>query len=61
MKLAIPFYGFSSTTADHLSQEVNEVRKRNGLPLIEIEGEFCVLCGGIIAIYSTCVIFSGSS
>ena len=61
MKLAIPFYGFSSTTADHLSQEVNEARKRNRLPPIEIEGEYWMLCGYVIQVYSVCVIISGSS
>ena len=38
MKLAIPTI-FVSTTTDHLSWEVNEIRKRNGLLPIEIEGE----------------------
>ena len=38
MKFAIP-YNFTRTTAVHLSQEVNEARKRNGLPHIEIYGE----------------------
>ena len=37
VKLAIPF-NFGSTTTDRLSQEVNEARKKNGLPPIEIEG-----------------------
>ena len=37
VKLAIPL-NFGSTIADCLSQEVNEVRKKNGLPPIEIEG-----------------------
>ena len=40
-KFAIP-YCFGSTTADRLSQEVNEARKRNGLPPIEIKGEYTV-------------------
>ena len=44
VKLAIPC-DFDSTTADHFSLKVNEARKRNGLPPIEIEGEYCVLCG----------------
>ena len=34
-KLAIPG-DIGSATADRLSQEVNEARKRNGLPLIKI-------------------------
>ena len=38
-KLAIP-YNFVSTTADRLSQEINEARKRNGLPPIKIQGEY---------------------
>ena len=38
VKLAIPFH-FGSATADHLSEEVNKTRKRNGLPPIEIYGE----------------------
>jgi phosphopantetheine adenylyltransferase len=42
-KLAIP-YGFGSTTADHLSREVNEARKRNGLPPIKIKCEYTVCC-----------------
>ena len=37
VKLAIPDI-FDSTTADRLSQEVSEARKRNELPPIEIEG-----------------------
>ena len=41
MKLAIR-YDFGSTTADYLSQKVNEIRKGNGLPPIEIEGEYTV-------------------
>ena len=49
VKLGIPC-GFSSTTADRLSHEVNEARKRNGLPPIEIEGEYCVLCGLVIQV-----------
>jgi Ran GTPase-activating protein (RanGAP) involved in mRNA processing and transport len=44
-KLAIP-YGFSSTTAVHLSREVNKARKRNKVPPIEIKGKYtsCMLC-----------------
>ena len=60
VKLAIP-YGFDCTTADHLSLEVNEARKRNGLPPIEIKGEYCVLCGSVMPIYSAYRIISGSS
>ena len=60
VKLAIPGE-FGSTTADCLSQEVNEARKRNGLPPIEIEGEYWMLCGYVIQVYSVCVIISGSS
>jgi hypothetical protein len=41
VKLAFPF-SFGSTIADRLSWEVNEARKRNGLPPIEIEGECTV-------------------
>jgi ribonuclease inhibitor len=40
-KLVIP-YSFSSATADCLSLEANEARKRNGLPPIKIEGEYIV-------------------
>ena len=43
VKLAIP--GFGSTTVYCLSQKVNEARKRNELPPIEIEGEYCVMWG----------------
>ena len=43
VKLAIPGI-FGSATADYLSQEVNEARKRNGLPPIEIKGEYTVCC-----------------
>ena len=32
------------TIADRLKQNVNEARKRNGLPPIEIKGEYCVGC-----------------
>jgi Ran GTPase-activating protein (RanGAP) involved in mRNA processing and transport len=39
MRLAIP-YDFGSITAVRLRREVNEARKRNGLPPIEIEGEY---------------------
>jgi hypothetical protein len=42
-KLAIP-YDFGSATADRLSREVNEARKRNGLPPIKTEGEYTVCC-----------------
>ena len=49
VKLAIP-HGLSFATADRLSLDVNESRKRNGLPPIEIKGEYCVLCGCIILI-----------
>jgi hypothetical protein len=42
VKLAIP-YSFDSTT-DSLSREVNEARKRNGFPPIEIEGECTIYC-----------------
>ena len=58
VKLAIPDY-FGPTCADfysigHLSREVNEARKRNGLPPIEIEGEYLyhILCGCVIPICS---------
>ena len=40
VKLAIP-YDSGSTTAGRLSREVNEARKRNGLPPVEIKGEYC--------------------
>jgi Ran GTPase-activating protein (RanGAP) involved in mRNA processing and transport len=43
VKLAIPTC-FSSTTADRLSREINEARKRNGLSPIKIEGEYTVWC-----------------
>ena len=42
VKLAIPV-GYLSTTPSHLSREkVNEARKRNGLPPIEVKGENCM-------------------
>ena len=43
VKLAIP-YNFGSFTADHLSQEVSQARRRNGLPSVKIEGECTVCC-----------------
>ena len=43
VKLAIP-ESFGSTTADHLNQEINEARRNNGLPPVEIEGEYTVCC-----------------
>ena len=43
VKLAIP-ESFGSTTADHLNQEINEARRKNGLPPVEIEGEYTVCC-----------------
>jgi hypothetical protein len=44
VKLVIP-YDFGSTTADRLSREVNEPRKRNNrLPPFEIKGEYIVCC-----------------
>ena len=46
VKLAIPIE-FGSTTVGDLSQNVNEARWRNGLPPIEIEGEFCIGCRGM--------------
>jgi hypothetical protein len=43
VKLAIPVsVGF--TSANRFSLEVNEARKRSGLPPIEIEGEYIVCC-----------------
>jgi hypothetical protein len=52
-KLAIP-YDFGSTTADHLSREVNKSRKRNGLPPIKIIGECTIYrCGIPICSVST--------
>ena len=45
MKVAIPeFFHASAATANRLSREVNKARKRNGLPPIEIEGEYTVYC-----------------
>jgi Ran GTPase-activating protein (RanGAP) involved in mRNA processing and transport len=41
VKLAIPI-GFDHTAAGHLSRGVNEARKRNGLPPVEIKGEYVV-------------------
>ena len=50
VKLAIP-EDFGSTTAVHLGWKVNEARKRNGLPPIEIEGEiYCILYRRVIPI-----------
>ena len=43
VKLAIPDI-FGSSTADHLNEKVNKARKRNGLPPIEIKGEFTICC-----------------
>jgi ribonuclease inhibitor len=43
MKLAITS-DFGYITANDLSKEVNEARERNGLPPIEIEGEYTVCC-----------------
>ena len=40
VKLAIPYDFYS--TVNHLSQKVDKARKRNGLPPIEIEGEYSV-------------------
>ena len=63
VKLAIP-YGFSciapitgSTPADCLNREINEARKRNGLPPVQIKGEYTVCCVNvsIICSVSTCV------
>ena len=54
VKLVIPGV-FGSTTANRLSQKVNEARKRNRLPPIKIEGEYCVWYGCVIAIYSAFV------
>ena len=42
VKLAVPD-GFGSITG-HLSREINEARKRNGLQLVKIKGEFCIGC-----------------
>ena len=47
VKLAIPGI-FGYVTADHLSEEVNEARKRNGLPPIKVEGESTVCCVDVI-------------
>ena len=47
VKLAIPAF-FSSATVDHLGREVNEARKKNGLPPIEIEGEYILAISVII-------------
>jgi Ran GTPase-activating protein (RanGAP) involved in mRNA processing and transport len=52
MELAIPsnldvsttIFSVSSTTSDHLRWDINEVRERNGLPPIEIIGEYTVCC-----------------
>jgi Ran GTPase-activating protein (RanGAP) involved in mRNA processing and transport len=44
VKLTIPFCSTSSVTAVCLSRKVSEARKRNGLPPIEIEGEYIVCC-----------------
>ena len=47
VKLAVPdIFGYTTTTA-HLSQEVNEARKRNGLPPFEIRGEYTTYCIGV--------------
>ena len=46
VELAIPD-GFGSTTAGRLCQKVNETKRRNGLPPIEIRGEFYIGCMGM--------------
>ena len=47
VKLAVPdIFSYTTTTA-HLSQEVNEARKRNGLPPFEIRGECTTYCIGV--------------
>ena len=43
VKLAIPKYFDSTTAHERLNREINLVRKRNGLPRIETEGEYVVL------------------
>ena len=43
VKLAISSE-FLSTTVDYLRQEINEVRKRNGLPSIKIDDEYYMGC-----------------
>ena len=47
IKLAIPA-SFGPSTVNHLSQEVNEARKRIRLPPIEIEGEYIVCCRDVL-------------
>ena len=61
VKLAIP-YDFSciipttgSTPADCLSWEINEARKRNGLPPVEIKGEYTVCCVNVSIICSVSI------
>ena len=50
--LAIP----GSTTAFHLSQKINEARKRNGLPTIKIERKYTVCCMDVLLIF--CVLYT---
>ena len=54
VKLAIP-NEFDLVIADRLNHEVNEARERNGLPPIEIEGKYCMLCRCVIPIYSVSI------
>ncbi|MCG8625121.1 MAG: hypothetical protein MJE68_24375, partial [Proteobacteria bacterium] len=42
VKLAVP--DIFSSTAAYLNWEVNEARKRNGLPPFEIRGEYTICC-----------------
>ena len=57
VKLAIPGI-FGSATADRLSQEVNKARRRNGLPPIEIEGEYTVCCVDVLYRYQFSVFYT---
>jgi Ran GTPase-activating protein (RanGAP) involved in mRNA processing and transport len=47
VKLVIPAI-FGSIFADRFNQEVNKARKRNGLPPIQIEGEYWVILASVI-------------
>ena len=49
MELAIPKY--LDSTAGHLRQKVNEIRKRNGLPPIRILGEYYILYSQKFSLY----------
>ena len=48
---------FGSAASLQLKQEINEARKKNGLPPIEIEGEYCMGCIEVCHINSVNIAF----